>query len=85
MIVRKSEIVAADMDGETVMMNIETGKYYNLGAIGGAIWKLIETPTKVEDLISRLVEEYNVTRNQCEEDVLPFLNQIFEQSLIKKI
>ncbi|WP_226670477.1 lasso peptide biosynthesis PqqD family chaperone [Metabacillus litoralis] len=83
LIKRKSNILASDMDGETVMMNIETGKYYNIGNIGGAIWSLIEKPTQVDTLIVRLTEEYEVERSQCKADILPFLNKIFQQQLIE--
>lgn len=80
---KNKQIVSADMDGETVMMNIQTGKYYNLGNMGGGIWALIEGQTKVETIIESLMEEYNVTREQCEKEVLSFLNQILGQGLIE--
>ncbi len=41
------EIVASDIDGETVMMSIENGEYYGLDDIGSRIWELIEKPVKV--------------------------------------
>lgn len=81
-VARKNEIVAADMDGETVMMNIETGKYYNLGTTGGVIWSLLEQPIPVETLIEDLLAKYEVTRQQCEEDVMDFLNEINKEGLL---
>ncbi len=30
--------IVSDMDGETVMLCIQSGKYYNLGELGGEIW-----------------------------------------------
>jgi Tfp pilus assembly protein PilP len=82
-IVRKTGIIASDMDGETVMMNVDTGKYYNLGRTGGRIWNLIENPVRVEKLIEKLMESYNVTKEQCEKDVLPFLQKIQQCNLIQ--
>lgn len=82
-IVRKNEILASDMDGETVMMHTETGKYYNLGTTGGAIWNMLAEPLQVERLINNLIEKFNVTKEQCEQDVLPFLQQIYQNGLIK--
>ena len=82
-IVRKIGIIASDMDGETVMMNVDTGKYYNLGKTGGTIWSLVENPIKVKNLIEKLMEDYNVTKEQCEKDVLPFLHIIYQRKLIE--
>lgn len=79
---RKSGIMTADMDGATVMMDIETGKYYNLGEIGGRIWELLETPMPVNDLINALTEEYDVSVEQCQADTVPFLVSLTERSLL---
>ncbi|MPM43632.1 hypothetical protein SDC9_90309 [bioreactor metagenome] len=79
----KKEIVAADMDGETVMMGIETGKYYNLGKMGGVIWTLVEQPVSVEAVIEQLLGKYEVTRRQCEEEVLSFLNSLDKEGLLE--
>ncbi|MEH7510936.1 lasso peptide biosynthesis PqqD family chaperone, partial [Priestia megaterium] len=36
--------IVSDMGNEKVMLNIENGKYYNLGEIGGDIWESISKP-----------------------------------------
>ncbi len=77
------EIVASDIDGETVMMSIENGKYYGLDDIGSHIWKLIEKPVKVSDLIDMLPERFDVDRETCERDVLKFLNELNEDRIVQ--
>jgi hypothetical protein len=79
----KKEIVAADMDGDTVMMSVEAGKYYNLGTTGGAIWKMLESPISVATIIAKLLEQYEVTREQCETEVLSFLNEVKKEGLLE--
>jgi len=82
---RNNEILASDMDGEIVMMQIETGKYYNLGRIGGIIWNMLAEPIEVEEVIEKLVDQYSVSKEQCELDTLPFLQQMQQQGLIQII
>ena len=77
------EIVASDIDGETVMMSIENGEYYGLDDIGSRIWKLIEKPVKVSDLIDTLLERFDVDRETCEKDVLKFLNELNEDKILQ--
>ena len=81
-IARNEEIMASDMDNEIVMMNIETGKYYNLGKTGSAIWGVLEKPMSVGELIEKLVALYDISREQCEKDTLPFLTKLVENALI---
>ncbi len=76
------EIVASGIDGETVMMSVENGKYYGLDDIGSRIWELIERPVKVSDLIDTLLERFDVDRETCERDVLKFLNGLNEDKIL---
>ncbi|CAI6036503.1 lasso peptide biosynthesis PqqD family chaperone [Cohnella sp. JJ-181] len=74
--------IVSDMDGEKVMLNVEHGKYFNLGATGGRIWDLIGDETTLEALVGRLTEEYAIERSMCEEHVHAFLQQLLQQKLI---
>ncbi|WP_094603508.1 hypothetical protein SPSIL_010550 [Sporomusa silvacetica DSM 10669] len=75
-------LLAADMDGETVMLNIEKGTYYGLDGIGSRIWQLIEKPHTVRSIVATLLEEYDVEGTACQNDVLDFLNQLSSKGLI---
>ena len=79
---RKSGLMTANMNGSAVMMDIATGKYYNLGETGGRIWNLLEQPTTLSDLIRTLTSEYEVSAEQCKEDVLAFLQQLVDRGLL---
>lgn len=82
LIVQNPGSIVSDMDGETVMMNIQNGKYYNLGRIGGKIWGVIVNPMKVQEVIAELVSEYDVEQSECEEQVLSFLHHLYAEGLI---
>ncbi len=75
-------VVAADMDGECVMMSVKNGKYYSLDPIGNRIWKLIERPLAVHELITVLLTEYHVEEEQCRRDVFIFLDKMIEDGMV---
>jgi len=77
------EIVAGDIDGETVMMSIQNGEYYGLDDTGNSIWGLIKKPVRVSDLIDTLLERFHVDRETCEKDVLKFLNELNEDKILE--
>ena len=79
---RRSGLMTADMDGSAVMMDIMTGKYYNLGAVGGRIWELLEEPMTLGDLVQKLTGEYDVTAEKCLADITPFLEKLLERGLL---
>ncbi|WP_111901844.1 lasso peptide biosynthesis PqqD family chaperone [Bacillus cereus] len=75
--------IVSDMDGEKVMLSVQKGKYYNLGEMGGEIWELIKEPISVTQLITTLLSNYDVERVNCEEQVLSFLECLFQENLIQ--
>lgn len=82
-VVRQSENqVAADLDGEVAMMSIENGEYYVLDEVASRAWELIEQPVKVADLCAKLMDEYDVDADSCQNDVLAFLEQMNKKGLI---
>lgn len=74
--------IISNMDGELVMLSIEKGNYYNLGVLGGEIWSLIEKPIKISDLLDKLISQYDVSQQECEEEVLSFLSDLYNEGLI---
>lgn len=79
---RNPEMLSSDMDGEKVMMSIENGEYYGLNQIGSRIWELIETPKTIDELIGKLTDEFDVSPELCENDVMVFLKELLEKNLI---
>ena len=77
------DIVASDIDGETVMISVENGKYYGLDAIGSNVWKMIAEPVRVSNLIDALVEKYEVDRKTCQNDVVAFLNTLNDDGILQ--
>ncbi|MBD7939105.1 MULTISPECIES: lasso peptide biosynthesis PqqD family chaperone [Cytobacillus] len=75
--------MVSDMNGEKVMLNIENGKYYNLGVIGGDIWGKMQETVLVSSLISQMQAEYEVEQIKCEEEVFFFLEQLLKEGLIE--
>ncbi|SDM77369.1 lasso peptide biosynthesis PqqD family chaperone [Bacillus sp. OK048] len=82
-IVQSPGNIISDMDGETVMISIDNGKYYNLGTIGGHIWKSIKIPITINKLISKLTSEFDVEISECQQEVIPFLEQLLNENIIK--
>lgn len=82
-VVQSEGTIVSDMDTEKVMLSIRNGKYYNLGEIGGKIWDLIAVPTPVFGLINELISEYDVESDECEGQVISFLEHLLEEDLIR--
>ncbi len=77
-----SEQIFSDLDGETVLMDIKSGKYYGMDTTAHRIWELLASPVKVSDILDTLIETYEVESRQCERDVLQFLSTLADANLL---
>jgi hypothetical protein len=80
---RSQEPVTTSLDEELVMLDLRQSRYFGVDAIGHRVWDLMEQPVSVSDLCAALEREFDVTPNQCRNDVLAFLEQLREADLIE--
>lgn len=79
---RNPTIIHAELEGEVVLLNADTGKYHGLDKTGTRIWNLLEEDTSVPDLCRQLREKYEVSEEQCMADLILFLEIMAENRLI---
>jgi hypothetical protein len=84
LVTRRSRPLTNDLsDRETVMLDIERGTYFGLQDVGKAIWEALETPTRVDDICSLLMERFEVDEETCRREVSRFMEQLIEHDLIE--
>jgi len=81
-VVRSDEPVWSPVGDELVMMSVENGKYYGMNDIAAAIWERLETPITAGDLCEDLLRTFDVGRDECEKEVLHFLERLRAKGLI---
>jgi hypothetical protein len=79
---RNDEFVHSAIDNETVMMSIEQGEYYGLDDIATRIWNILDEPHSVNQICDLLQPDYDVDRQQMEQDVLAFLDEMVKGKIL---
>ncbi|MCX6397544.1 MAG: PqqD family peptide modification chaperone [Propionibacteriales bacterium] len=80
--VRRPELNAVEMDGELVMMGQEQGEYYGLRDVAASLWKHLEAPKSLEELVILVSAEYDVTPETCRDDIVAFLDDLVGRELV---
>jgi hypothetical protein len=80
---RSPAVLAAEVQGEIVMMSIEKGQYFGLDDIGSDIWKRIEPPCSFTALIDGLADAYAADRATITNDVRLLLGRMAEQDVVR--
>ena len=64
------DAVFREMDGESVLLNLETGMYFGLDEVGTRVWRLAADNGSLRAVLERLVEEYDADHATIERDLL---------------
>ena len=71
-----------DLAGEKVMVDFEQGKYFMIKGVGNDIWDMLTDGIVVDDIIKKLLVEYDVTEEVCVQEVLNFLESLEKIGII---
>jgi hypothetical protein len=79
---RKHGILHNYIDGEVVMMSPDFHQYLGLNKVASHIWELLENPRSISQLEILLMNEYNVSLEQCSIETSEFVEQLLDKQLI---
>lgn len=82
MVAAKSQL-SAQVHEETVLLHVDRGLYFGLNEIGTFIWKQLQQPRKVHEIRDAILDEYDVSPEQCERDLFKLLAELSENGLIE--
>ena len=77
------DVLGSEIGSEVVMLNLHDGTYYGLDDVGAEIWRLIQTPTTIDGIVTALVRTYDVDANRCRTDAIALLENLAERGLIE--
>lgn len=75
-IVLKKKLNVTDLAGEKVMVDFDNGKYFLLKGVGNDIWEMLQDDITPNEIIEKLLSEYDVSREECEKSVMEFLEKM---------
>lgn len=68
---------------EIIILNMETGDYLGLNSVGSAIWEELKTPQSADQIIDKLMIEFDVDRETCLAQTLEYLEKIHTLGLLQ--
>lgn len=77
-IVLKKKLDVTDLAGEKVMIDFDSGKYFLIKGTGNVIWDMLQEEVTPAQIIAQLLNDYDVTEEVCEREVMDFLCKMKE-------
>jgi hypothetical protein len=80
---RSTKPLVTEIEGEVVMMDVDSGQYFNLDSIGSDIWRRIVEPVAALELCKAMERDYDADMATIQRDVLILLEKMAERGLIQ--
>jgi hypothetical protein len=75
------EVLFQELQGEAVLLNLKSGVYLGLDSVGTRIWNLLQQRPLLQDVRDAMLQEYDVSAEQCERDLLRLVSKMEQQGL----
>ncbi len=77
--------IAAEADGEVLMMHIESGNYFGLNEVASFIWNQLDEPRSIAELCAAIQTEFEVDEALCQADAMDFLQGMIDDGLAQVV
>jgi hypothetical protein len=75
-------VAARELDGELVLLNFDTERYFGLDDVGTRILEVLRDAASIEAGLPTLLEEFDVEEAQLRGDVSALLSQLIDGGLV---
>lgn len=78
------DVVAREVSGEMVLMNLSSGTYFGLNEVGTAVWRALgDAAHELTALCDAVEAEFDAPRDVIEADVAELAAELLDQGLIE--
>jgi len=75
-------VLSATIDGRTVLLDLQAGKYYGLDEVGSRIWEAIQHTASGAEIVHELALTYDVPADVLAADARRFVDDMKHRHLV---
>jgi hypothetical protein len=83
LVFNEEEVAAKVMDGEAIIINLESGMYYSMDGAGADIWSLLSEGITLGQVQTAITSRYGVSAEDAAHDVERLAAQLIEERLLR--
>jgi ornithine carbamoyltransferase len=76
-------VFAQEVDGEMVLLDMNSENYFGLDAVGTDIWQAMQVIGTLQDVLETLLVQYEVEEDVLRKDLLAFVEKLQESGLVQ--
>lgn len=80
---RKAAVVGADVADDAILLDIDSGYFFQLNRTGAKIWAFVEEPQTLGALTDHMAASYKVDAETCRSDVTEFVADLIARGVLE--
>jgi hypothetical protein len=76
------DVVFRELDGEAVLLDLDSGTYFGLDAVGTRIWLFCRERGSLRSVWEAMQEEFDAPADVLEADLLAFVDELSSRGLL---
>ena len=78
------DVRGTTMEGETVLLDLSTGRYYTLNRLGSVIWEHCTGHSTISDIHAVLCDRFDVSPDRALDDLVTLVNHLVQEGLLQQ-
>ena len=74
-------VFAQEVDGEMVLLDMNSENYFGLDEVGTSIWQAMQESGSLEEVYQAMLEQYEVEPEVLQKDLLDFVQKLNDSGL----
>jgi hypothetical protein len=83
--INDSKAISETIDGETIIINLETGYYYSVNRSATIIWNEFQEGNSPENILKYLLDHYEAEKEIVEKSVTDIIRQLLKDDLVLEL
>jgi hypothetical protein len=78
-----ADVVFREIDGEAVLLDLASGRYFGLNVVGTRVWNVIAGGGSVDDAVAAIVAEFDAPDAEIDADVRALVDDLVARGLLQ--
>jgi len=78
-----SDVLLQELQGETVLLNLNGGRYFGLDEVGTRMFQTVTSSRSVEEAYKTLLAEYDVDADRLRRDLYGLIEKLVGHGLVE--
>lgn len=80
--INESRVISETLEGETIIINLDTGNYYSTNVTAAIIWNQIQSDNSIQKILQYFSNHFNENKDIIEKSITEIIDLLLKGDLI---